>query len=154
MDLMEARTLAQALMKQHELEFWNFEFDNAKRRFGSCQFAYRRITLSKHLVLLNDIDVVKNTILHEIAHALVNPNYQHNWVWREKAIEIGCDGKRCYNKEKVVPVLGRLIAKCPNCNQIFYRHRTPIRNLACGKCKELPFDKRLLNFTINKKLAR
>ena len=146
---MEARELALGLMKQHGLEFWHFEFDRAKKRFGSCQFRYRLITLSKPLVLINDIDVVKNTILHEIAHALVNPKYLHNWVWRQKAIEIGCDGNRCHDSNKVNPVIGKLVAECPNCRHIYYKHRTPKGERACCKCRHLPFEDRILNFQPN-----
>lgn len=38
---------------------------------------------------------IKNTILHEIAHALVGHKEGHNKVWKDKAIEIGCTGDRC-----------------------------------------------------------
>lgn len=147
MELEHARELALDLMKQHGLEYrFRFEFDNAKRRFGSCRFNPRFITLSKHLVQLNNYKVVRNVILHEIAHALVGPNNGHNWVWRQKAIEIGCDGERCYDAEKVNPVIGKLVAKCPNCNHIYYKHRTPKGERACGKCRHLPFKERLLVF--------
>lgn len=149
MELMEARALALELMKQHGLEFWHFEFDNAKCRFGICRHKRRTIGLSRNLVLLNNKEQVKDTILHEIAHALVGPGYGHSWVWRQKALEIGCDGERCYSNDKVNPVVGRLIAKCPNCNHQYYKHRTPKRKLACGKCKELPFEQRILNFIID-----
>ena len=40
---------------------------------------------------------VKNTLLHEIAHALVGPGHRHNRVWRQKAREIGCDAKVTHN---------------------------------------------------------
>ncbi len=150
MSLEEARELALQLMKQHGLEFWRFEFDRAKRRFGSCQFATRRITLSKHLVLLNDIELVKNTILHEIAHALVNPRYGHNWVWRQKALEIGCDGERCYSGEKVNLVVARLKAKCPKCGYVYTKHRMPRKTKSCGKCSKVFDRERLLVFEKNK----
>lgn len=72
-------------MKQHGLEYhFRFEFDNAKKRFGSCRFNSVFITLSKHLVLLNDYDVVKNTILHEISQALVSAGNGHNWFGNKK----------------------------------------------------------------------
>jgi SprT-like family len=97
MDLMEARALALELMKEHGLEFWYFEFDNAKRRFGICRYNRRTIGLSRNLVLLSNKEQVKDTILHEIAHALVGPGYGHSWVWKRMALEIGCDGNRCYD---------------------------------------------------------
>lgn len=123
MDLMEARELALELMKQHGLEFWYFEFDNAKRRFGICRYSTRRIGLSRNLVLLNTKKRVENTILHEIAHALVGPGNGHNWIWRQKAIEIGCNGKRCHSKEDTTLVERTLIAHCPNCGKNYGRFK-------------------------------
>ena len=146
MDLMKARELALELMKQHGLEFWHIDFDNAKLRFGICRYKRRTIGLSKHLVQLNDYEVIRNVILHEIAHALVGSGNGHNWVWRQKAIEIGCDGNRCYDSNKVSPVIGKLVAECPNCNHIYYKHRKPKLKRACGKCRHLPFEERILNF--------
>lgn len=147
---MEARELALELMKKHDIEFWDFKFDNAKNRFGSCRYHSRYITLSKHLVQLNDYEIVKDTILHEIAHALVGPGNGHNWVWRQKAIEIGCNGKRCYDTEKVNAVIGKLVAECPNCKHKFYKHRKlKNRRRGCGKCKHLPFSERILNYQPN-----
>lgn len=147
MSLEEAKELALQLMKQHGLEYrFRFEFDNSKNRFGSCRFNPRFITLSKHLVLLNDYEVVKNTILHEIAHALVNPGYGHNWVWRQKALEIGCDGERCYDINKVKSVEGRLKAKCPKCDYVHTKHRMPRKTKSCGKCSKVFDTERLLVF--------
>jgi predicted SprT family Zn-dependent metalloprotease len=147
MELIEARELALSLMKQHGLEYrFRFEFDNAKQRFGSCSFYPRFITLSKHLVQLNDYEAVKDTILHEIAHALVGPGYGHCWVWKRMAIEIGCNGKRCYSSEDTILVERTLIAKCPNCGKEYGRFRMPRKQYSCGKCVDVPYQERLLIF--------
>ena len=70
MNLFEASILARSLMSEHGLADWGFAFDHARRRFGACNYTRRRITLSRPLTLLNGIDEVRDTILHEIAHAL------------------------------------------------------------------------------------
>ena len=44
----------------------------------------------RHYVRHADIDHIRDTILHEIAHALVGPCHGHDAVWRQKAREIGC----------------------------------------------------------------
>ena len=36
---------------------------------------------------------VLDTILHEIAHALVGSHHKHDAVWKAKCKEIGCDPK-------------------------------------------------------------
>ena len=137
MDLFKAQTLAKELMAQHNLiaSGWWFSFDNAKRRFGVCNFALKKIGLSSHLVKLNDEARVRNTILHEIAHALVGRKHGHNAIWRAKAIEIGCDGERCYSRETTNTPEARYIGTCPN-GHISKRHKkpNPKRLISCGRC--------------------
>lgn len=98
MDLHQAEMLILDHMHQHGLtqQGWRFEWDNHKSRFGSARGgAYKVITLSKPLTYHRDYMSVRNTILHEIAHALVGPSMGHGPTWRAKALSIGCDGKRC-----------------------------------------------------------
>src|SRR4051812_49651304 len=81
MNLYEAQHLARDLMDRHGLADWRFQFDHARRRFGSCRIRTRTITLSRPLTLLNPEDQVRDTILHEIAHALT-PGDGHGTKWR------------------------------------------------------------------------
>ena len=92
MDIHKARLLAVEKMKFHNLTDWNFRFDNAKRRFGLCAYKSKMISLSESLTELNPEEEVLNTILHEIAHALVGRGKGHTQVWKLKALEIGCNG--------------------------------------------------------------
>ena len=69
MILKDAEALAHQLISDHGLSDWHFEFDRAVRRFGFCMHRARTITLSKRFTLLNPEPEVRNTILHEIAHA-------------------------------------------------------------------------------------
>lgn len=140
MNLVEAQKLAVDLMKQHGLDTWRFEFDRAKRRFGCCNHTYRRISLSADLVRINEVEKVRDTILHEIAHALVGHKHGHNAVWQRKAIEIGCNGERCYSSEDTEIVAGKYIATCPKCNHVHTKHRRPKKVSSCGKCVRV-FDK-------------
>ena len=135
MNLTVAKILAMELMAKHGLiqNGWKFSYDNAKSRFGSCRHRKKMITLSQHLVCLNDVDRVKNTILHEIAHALT-PGHRHDSVWVAKAIEIGCDGQRCYSLDETVTPQGRYIAICKGCKGEFHKHRKPRKMSSCGKC--------------------
>ena len=71
MELRKASALTHVLMHQHGLSReWVFRWQNKKRSLGTCSYNWREIRLSKWYVELNDIDDVKDTILHEIAHAL------------------------------------------------------------------------------------
>src|SRR5918993_2384857 len=93
MNLYEAAHLARSLMKEHGLDGWAFGFDHARRRFGACNYTRRRITLSRPLVLLNGIDEVRDTILHEIAHALC-PSDKHGPRWRATCRRLRARPKR------------------------------------------------------------
>ena len=150
MDLYKAQTLANELMQKHGIkqQGWRFTFDNARRRFGCCKYRAKVITLSKYLTHLNDEKEVRNTILHEIAHALVGVGHGHDSVWKRKALEIGCDGKRCYTTENTNIVKGKWQATCPKCGYVHNKHRKPKRQKSCGNCSNV-FDKeRLLDFNL------
>lgn len=153
MNLETASNLAHNLMNEHGLTSngWRFKFDTAKRRFGVCRYRRKVVGLSKELTLLNDENHVKNTILHEIAHALVGPGHGHDEVWRMKAIEIGCDGKRCYDGDIVSKPESKYIAVCPNCNHTHEKHRNRIGNnqQSCGKCDTRFNPKYILEWKIN-----
>jgi predicted SprT family Zn-dependent metalloprotease len=155
MDLSKAETLAKELIKQHGLNEagWIFKFDNAKRRFGSCRYRSRIITLSKHLTELNDENRIRNTILHEIAHALT-PGHGHNWIWKAKALEIGCDGDRCYSGKVVSTPESKYIAICKGCNYTHKKHRKPRATSSCGNCSGGRYNENYkLNFIPNPKYS-
>lgn len=154
MDLNRAQQLALELMEKHNLmeRGWRFGFDTAKRRFGCCNHRYKSITLSKALVLVNDEARVKNTILHEIAHAMVGPRHGHDAVWRSQAIAIGCDGKRCYTTQNTVVPEARYIAVCNSCGHVHRKHRATRSVTACGLCCKGRFQREyILEFKLNPK---
>jgi hypothetical protein len=102
-ELPAAEQLTRYLMAYHGLSGWRFRFDKATRRFGCCDYTRRTISLSRRIVLLNDADRVRATVLHEIAHALAGPGTGHSRQWREIALRIGGDGRRCYGSEVTLP---------------------------------------------------
>jgi predicted SprT family Zn-dependent metalloprotease len=132
MELKKAEKLAKELMHEHCPEY-SFAFDNAKRRMGCCHYDTNQITLSRHLVAINDESRVLNTILHEIAHALTK-GHHHGRVWKAKAIELGCDGKRCYNSKEVKTIKANYLYGCETCGHEVKRFRRIRKPLACGRC--------------------
>lgn len=145
MTLFEAHVLFQTLQKDLGLpEDWTLRFDNAKRRFGSCQYRTKTITLSRYLVVLNASDQVGQTIRHEIAHALVGPGHGHNHVWRAMAIKCGDDGQRCYSSETVNTPQAPYAATCTGCGKVYKRHRRPRTARSCGACGNGRFNPALI----------
>lgn len=123
------------LMLQHGLSGWTFKFDRAKTRFGLCNSYNKLITLSEPLTEINEESHVKETILHEIAHALVGTRNGHNRTWKNKAVEIGAKPLSCYSTEVTQPQ-GRWFGKCPACSRIVQKYRKPRIRRSCGKCQK------------------
>jgi predicted SprT family Zn-dependent metalloprotease len=137
MNLYEAKDLALALMRQHGLHGWTFRYDHARRRFGSCRYRQKVITLSRPLTFLNPEEQVRDTILHEIAHALA-PDDGHGDKWRQRCREIGAKPARCYTDEEVASPPRRAAPYeigCQRCGWWADRRRRTRRKLVCRLCR-------------------
>ena len=150
----DAKKLGDSLLEKHGLlqAGWKIEFNKSPSHLGQCWHQHKAIALS--LVMLNSAEEsqVYDTILHEIAHALVGPGHNHDEVWKEKAKSIGCTSEVCgrtgFNpvaairiepsqvpeKKKIPP----LIQQCPKCGaKLEIKTRARISNkeflsLHCG----------------------
>ena len=135
MDLKDAKALVEQALTEHELLHYRFRFDNATRRFGYCAVRKELISLSRKLTLLNSEEVVKDVILHEVAHALDyrrNGNIGHNKSWKDICVEIGCRPVRCYS-ESVIRPKAKYLKTCPNCGPRGTAQRQS-KTIACGAC--------------------
>lgn len=140
-DLHLAITLfIRSLFAQYNLTGWTFKgYDNAKTRAGWCLGGkHKVIGLSKHFVLNNTAEEIKNTIVHEIAHAIDNEirgKSNHDDHWRSIALALGDDGHRCYDSTKVAMPVGKYLYVCPeeSCKREVRYHKRK-SNTACGVC--------------------
>jgi hypothetical protein len=121
--------MALTLMDAHGLQDWRFAFDRAVRRFGTCNRATRQITLSAPLVKLNKEAEVRDTILHEIAHARSRGG--HGRSWRREAARLGCRVRACYAGDVATPT-PPFVGECPRCGDISRSHRRT--EVACRRC--------------------
>ena len=126
-----ALALASRLMNEHGLVGWRVKLDHARRRAGQCDFTAQTISLSRHYVRHAETDHIRDTILHEIAHALVGPKHGHDAVWRQKAREIGCTANRCHTLNFSA---AKWIMQCPKGCFAVERHRRKM-GLVCASCK-------------------
>ncbi|MDA7862622.1 SprT-like domain-containing protein [Akkermansiaceae bacterium] len=111
MDLKEAFDLLRHEMGAHGLSElgWSAKLDDAKKRFGVCRMGSKEISISRPLAALNPVEEVRDTILHEIAHALAwelyKENCGHDARWQEICVRIGARPDRCYDDEVIQPDL-------------------------------------------------
>jgi len=84
------------LMHTHGLKKWRFKFDHSTRRAGCCNYHDKVISISFDLAQNASDGDIRDTILHEIAHALVGRTHNHDGEWKAKAKAIGCSGERTH----------------------------------------------------------
>nr|WP_269327818.1 SprT-like domain-containing protein [Kineosporia mesophila] len=138
--------MARDLLRQHGLDDWELGFDRAKRRAGCCHFDLKVISLSIPLTVLHPQDEVRDTVLHEIAHALVGPDHGHDDVWRAQAVEIGAAPERSLSDD--LPKLpGKFTGTCPEGHQA-ERHRRPTKPASCPTCSSRFDAEKLFTWTM------
>ena len=128
--LIEIESEAEKLMTEHGLWKWRFGFDQASRRGGRCAFDRQEISLSEAFVIAASPTEVTDTILHEIAHALVGPKHGHDAVWKATAHQIGCSGRVTHDIDFST---ARWILTCTTCGWCIPRIRRR-KGLVCKTC--------------------
>ena len=137
MDFAAAQAMALALMERHGVlaAGWRFGWSRGKRQLGCAQVVRRRdpatgrtqtiktIKLSTHLVALNDEPEVRETILHEIAHAIAGVEHGHGAAWRAACRRVGAKPERVAGPG-VKLVAARYAIDCGCCGRVVARrHR-------------------------------
>lgn len=146
------------LMANHGLAGWTLVWDRATSRGGQCRYGPQEIGISAPVALTVSEATFRNTVLHEIAHALVPPKLingrrweMHGPEWRAKFIEIGGNGERCYDSSDN-PVPGKWKGTCPN-GHVMYKSRRSKRmgkRQSCTKCSPSFNTRYLVTWTENK----
>ena len=129
--LAEISHRARTELHRHKLPDWDFAWDAAQQRGGICNYEHKFIGLSASYALAIDDQEVLDTLLHEIAHALVGPKHHHDETWSRKARSIGCSAKVVHNVTFSMP---RWEGSCPNdCSRM---QRLRRNRLICRLCGE------------------
>jgi hypothetical protein len=89
-----AAALAEDMLDHYGLtaEGWTFAFDRATTREGQCHYAKKVISYSGPVLEHRSREEFRQTMLHEIAHALT-PGAQHGPRWKAMAKRLGYEGK-------------------------------------------------------------
>lgn len=67
---------------------WVFAWINTKRYMGRCDYRKKRIEISKQFLGVAPDYEMRDTVLHEIAHALT-PGHHHNKTWKRACKLVG-----------------------------------------------------------------
>lgn len=120
--------------------------DRGVRYLGKCSYKKGRgdyYVLKFSTIYFNqlykngDIDQIKDTVLHEVAHALTREvhgrGHGHDSYWKFIAQRIGCSGERLATTG-ITPY--KYIYKCSKCGHEFYRLRKLKGNYYCMECSK------------------
>lgn len=132
MNYKEATDFANSSFAKWNLQDWSFGFNKNKRRLGVCFYKEKRIEVSIYHLVNSDEDI-KNTILHEIAHAIC-PKRGHGIEWKRCCRLVGARPERCGKAASLDHAPHKWELKCSTCSHISKMHRKPKRKLACAKC--------------------
>lgn len=158
MDVSKAELMARELMNMHGLDAIPFRFNHRRTSFGVTRFGkkllhcridtygrerkvygdwyLKAIELSAPLVALNSEADVRDTILHEIAHALTGCDQGHNALWQVMAIRVGAIPMPCCHENTIVVPAMYQALDCP-CGRIHNFYRMPKRRKMCARTKQL-----------------
>jgi SprT protein len=146
-NLVDFARLARQTMANHGLDDWSFGWDRAVKRNGQCDQRKRRITMSRPLTTIATDAEAFQTLLHEIAHALVGAGHGHDRVWLGMARSIGYTGHTNSARQNFdrVAATAPYVDYCPNGHESPRWRKKPARARAtsCGRCSPR-FDRRYL----------
>ena len=82
-----------------EMTFWDLtwrtNFTKVDRFIAACDHKNKRIIVSiPHLNARSEAEF-KDTVLHELAHAIVGPDHGHDDVWKAQAVKMGIKPSPC-----------------------------------------------------------
>lgn len=142
MNLREAQRNAIALMELHGLNAkgWTFQFNRRKTAFGACNYVKRTIELSAFLTETGTPEQVRNTVLHEIAHAMAGKAEEHGPRWKAIHRSIGGNGrsKSVGSAEQFTAMRYKWRATCSRCDRKWHRHKLTQKMQWTAKC---PYDR-------------
>jgi predicted SprT family Zn-dependent metalloprotease len=130
---LQAAALARELLTAHGLTGWSFRLNRSKVNLGLCRYGQRTIELSSYFVEHNPEEVVRDTLLHEVAHALAGRAAGHGPLWKAMCRRVGAKPERLSFEAEMPP--GRWQAVCGNCGMRHHKHRRPKRMAGWWCCR-------------------
>jgi len=146
----EVAKLARELLNQHGFGHVPFEFDRGTKRIGACHFKrdseckryVSSISFSHHWAGLLDEKDIRDTILHELAHAIAGFEAGHGPRWKAAARRIGANPTRTHDgiPNHLQAKVHNYVAICENNSEhkVYFDKMGKNWRLGryrCGKCK-------------------
>jgi predicted SprT family Zn-dependent metalloprotease len=144
----DALDLARKLLAQHQLTHLNVTLSKTKNALGRCFFRQGRpvkIDLSTYWVNALSAEEIKDTILHEIAHAIAGYAAGHGEKWKSVCRRIGANPNRVADLPQTIRVetvknISNYRAVCSNnacSNEVYFQRLTKnweSGRYKCGRC--------------------
>ncbi len=127
MNLTKLQGMAIQLLFKYKLNGWDFQLTDTGRRLGCCKYDKFRIEISRYHAEHSPEEKVIDTLLHEIAHALVGPGHGHDNTWKVVAMRLGATPRACDDSIETVQKPGDWQAKCSCCQRVWNKYRRPKR---------------------------
>lgn len=90
------------ILEQHNCYGWTVRINSRLRTVaGKCRHASKTIEIASWLLNAPE-EKQRDTLLHEVAHAIAGAGNGHNSIWRQIARRIGARPERCYDAETAV----------------------------------------------------
>lgn len=144
MDKSDFKKLGRQKLDEFGLQEWIVVFNGRiKRAAGKCRPRKKRIELSETFFvdLRDKIDdeLLKDTVLHEVAHAVDfhrRRTSDHSKRWKRVAREVGARPNRTADIPKeVISLIADWKRECPECGWETYYHSKPTADdYICPKC--------------------
>lgn len=131
----EVIALAKELMAKHNLHDWTFKIADTKTALGTCSYYDKTIEYSRYY-LNAPMEQIRDTILHEIAHAIAGYGAGHNWEWKHVARSIGARPTRCAPPEIESEAAPNYLLTCPTCGRSWTRYRLRRRSMIGARCPD------------------
>lgn len=136
--------MARSLMRQHGLitdnrrTDWQFRYDHARKRAGLCTFPHNGrpgvISISEPMAATWDEAEIRDTILHEIAHALVGKP-GHGEDWRAMCRRVGARPEARFSEDESRPMPAMKYTGTCERGHKFQRRVLPPGPVRCRKDK-------------------
>lgn len=114
---------------------WEYGYNDNNRILGITDFRKKTIEFSLSFLDINSLDVMEDTIKHEVAHVLAGYEAAHSYKWKNIARQLGALDRACNSDPRIKTPVGPYAFKCGCTIHYFYRSNVLYSRRKCHSCK-------------------